>query len=154
MVLCFFGGVLPRFLLYGVALRSQNNFENSLHVRFSFFWVRFLHPSFLRRQRVLLAFLLKRISSGSNKTHPTLEPFWFCSFCSFFSPRFFSFFSPRHVRVIARSGRATRGGKGVCVDYLQWFLFSPCVVPLVPSFTRTVFWGPAAEVESWMQMLY
>ena len=107
--LVFFGAVLPRFLLYFLAVAPEIVWKNSLDVMsvfwnlFSLLWVFFVDVVF-----VFFLFLFKRQSSGGNRTpHTRLFGFFFFVFLSR-RGWFFSFFLSRCGWLIARFGRASR----------------------------------------------
>ena len=92
--LVFFDGVLPRLLLYTLALHSRNVRKNSFHVRSSVFWASFSLSSFFRRCRFLF---FQEIKLRANRTRPTLHFLVLSLF----------FFCPRRTGFISRFGRAS-----------------------------------------------
>ena len=93
----FFGGVLPMLCFDILACRARSCVEKFLFMSGLPFLGLFSLPQGFRVDDVF-ALLFERCRSGSHRTHPTLAPFWYCSF---------SFFCPRRMRVIAHFGRAS-----------------------------------------------
>ena len=81
-----------------LACRARNCIEKFSSCQVFLFWVCFLFLRVFVSTTCLFALLFERYRSGSHRTHPTLAPFWSCSF---------SFFCPRRMCVIAHFGRAS-----------------------------------------------